>query len=207
MLARVLVEGNIGCGKSTLLRHLAENLDYRVFLEPLEKWQNFKGYNALAECNRKPFENSLAFQMLVGHTLFEREQLATNGKVVVLERSLFSSRNVFARYALERNYINSFQHACLINFLDDRIHRSSFKPNLISYLHASPGVLHDRIKFRGRVEEKNILIEELEHLNVLHDSYLKSSDIPTIIIEQNSSEWENKFICAHEINEFVNRNN
>lgn len=205
MCACVLVEGNIGSGKSTFLRYLENDFNFKVFLEPLDKWLNFNGFNPLAEYYSNPAINSLAFQIFAAQSLFERDQLAANEKVVILERSIQSSRNVFGKYAAEKNYLNSFQHCCLNNYLDDLLARSSLRPDLIIYLRATPEVLFDRIRTRGRIEEQNITIDHLQRLNELHESFLDSCGIPNFIFDQNPSAGNYNYLCAHKIMEIIDK--
>ena len=43
----VAIEGNIGSGKTSLLQHFAGSQDVEVIQEPVHKWRNVQGENAL----------------------------------------------------------------------------------------------------------------------------------------------------------------
>lgn len=95
MSVSILIGGNIGCGKSTLLRLLEKRFNFSVFLEPVDKWQNYHGYNALNEYYSNPHVNS--FQLIAGQKIFGHDELASKKRCSILERSLFSSRDVFTK--------------------------------------------------------------------------------------------------------------
>lgn len=60
--ATIFIEGNIGAGKSTLLNHLAKYNFIKIHQEPVDKWQNFNGFNLLELSYENPEKYASMFQ-------------------------------------------------------------------------------------------------------------------------------------------------
>ena len=86
----VLVEGNIGAGKTTLIRDLADELGFRVFLEPTSK----NPY--LAKFYADPKKYALKLQLWIFRQRFLIYVAAV--KHVLLKGTYFVTRNNFDQY-------------------------------------------------------------------------------------------------------------
>lgn len=102
----LIIEGNIGAGKTTLLGPICEliashrGLDSVVaIVEPVTYWSSEDNLLKRAYENRAAF--GLQLQILVTLNMLENERKAVRmsreGKIVVMNRSLFSTNRVFRR--------------------------------------------------------------------------------------------------------------
>ena len=91
------LEGNVGTGKSTFLQKLKEN-GIDVIFEPVDIWTSIKNDNGktlLEEFYNDQKRYAYTFQSIAFRT---RVQNIENSKVnTVIERSIFTDRNVFAK--------------------------------------------------------------------------------------------------------------
>ncbi|KAK2191224.1 hypothetical protein NP493_55g04000 [Ridgeia piscesae] len=68
----VLVEGNIGSGKTGLLEHFRDAPFTEVIKEPVDRWRNIQGHNALALMYEDPSRWALTLQTYVQLTMLQR---------------------------------------------------------------------------------------------------------------------------------------
>lgn len=167
------VEGNIGAGKSTLLPMLAKQLGYTYLLEPVDSDPEFKELLGKFCANPSCVHARNEFQMYITN---QRADLlcnaAPNGKYLI-ERSLLSDL--------------VFTHACMANYEntpeDAQHHMDSYK-HLISrimdypkidiclYLKTEPMTAFQRMRQRGREEEKKVPFSYIKDLSNYHDAVL-----------------------------------
>lgn len=167
------VEGNIGAGKSTLLPQLAEILGYEYLLEPVDTDGEFKRLLGEFCSNPKCVHARNNFQMYL--TNQRADMLANvdpNGSYII-ERSLLSDL--------------VFTHACMANYEYTpeaaQHHMDSYK-HLISrlldyprintclYLKTDPMVAFQRMRQRGREEEKKVGFTYIKDLSAFHDAVI-----------------------------------
>ena len=95
----ILLEGNIGAGKSTVGSMLKTSGLFDFIEEPVDRWQTGFASNLLEAFYHDMARWSFTFQILAFITRAKtwQEVLArTNHSRVVLERSIFTDRHVFA---------------------------------------------------------------------------------------------------------------
>lgn len=113
----VIVEGNIGAGKTTLVGLVGEYLGSLVgsdsvvtVAEPVTDWSSRDNLLRRYYENRK--EYGLQLQMLATLNMLENERYAVRmsreGKIVVMDRSLFTAVNVFGSLLQKENNISGF---------------------------------------------------------------------------------------------------
>ena len=100
----IIIDGHIGVGKSTLINSLKEEfVDFKVKLEPVEKWTLMK---EMYETKDFSIENYLNVSKQVFQTLIDRD-LNCNVEDVIIERSFLSSEvfiDAFTEYCECENH-------------------------------------------------------------------------------------------------------
>ncbi len=94
------IEGNIACGKTTLMEKFQSYENVNLMIEPLTIWENFNGQNLLKLRyeNRDQYEYS--FQTLANLSRLDQiNQTYKSNKIKFMERSLYSSFEVFVQYS------------------------------------------------------------------------------------------------------------
>lgn len=192
---KVLIEGNIATGKSTFIQILeAENPNWRVILEPLSRWTNVKdapdisssqanGGNLLDLFYSDPKRWAYTFE---SYTLTTRMKDAIRlskdfkgqKEIQFFERSVFSSRYVFASNSYESDLITDVEwdlYKDYSNFLFSSV--SVLRPDAIVYLKADPQISYKRMLKRDRKEESSVSLSYLESLHTKHEEWLNKQSI------------------------------
>lgn len=200
------VEANIAAGKSTYLNNLKRALqstqchlkdfskqDFAFVLEPVHLWGEM-----LNAFYRDPARYALPLQLLVTSTMIaaigeaiERYPLA---RVIICERSLLSSRDVFAKMLHDsgkfgapgepktyETYESIFKLLCG----DTKM----YEPDIFMFIDSDPAECFQRVNKRARIGEDNIDLEYLTNCHRLHANWiegLKSSNKLVIVAEKQS---------------------
>jgi deoxyadenosine/deoxycytidine kinase len=191
----ISIEGNVGAGKSSLLRsiknrlHLENRQDIIILEEPVNEWVRItNGAKNILQClYETPNLYAFAFQTLVAVTTMKAAFKAANEnpgvKVILCERSLLSSRGVFAEALKDDGAMNEMES----KVYDELFHEGSIEwmyPKKIVYLKTSPESCLGRIGIRGRMEEKDIDIDWLWKYQGYHEKALpKEKGRQLLIIE------------------------
>jgi deoxyadenosine/deoxycytidine kinase len=170
------LEGNIGTGKSTFLE-LVERAGLDVIYEPVNEWSSMKnsnGKNLLEEFYGNQSRYAYTFQSIAFRT---RVKNISNSKPeTVVERSIFTDRNVFAKTCYENGMMNDIEWEDYTSWFDWLSESFNIKPNGYIYLQAPPEVSHGRIMERNRSGEETIPFEYLEKLHNKHEEWLKNEE-------------------------------
>jgi deoxyadenosine/deoxycytidine kinase len=191
----ISIEGNIGVGKSTFTTLLQKKiLNSLLVPEPVDCWLNIKETtNVNGETNilqlfysdiqrwAYTFQNmayitrSMLIEDSIKNTLENNNNNNTDKKIkyIFLDRSLGTDRHVFEKMLYDDKKISEIEHQCYnlwCNFYDKYVRTNV--ANKTIYLRCDPSTSFDRIKKRGRSEEKNIDIEYLQKLHDYHESWL-----------------------------------
>ncbi|KAH9498873.1 Thymidine kinase 2, mitochondrial [Bulinus truncatus] len=182
----IAVEGNIGCGKTTLLQHF-ENMSFcEIIPEPLDKWTNVNGYNALGMLYQNPHRWSFAFNMYALWTRVEMHSKPHHPTrpVKMLERSLYSTRYCFVQNDLSSKIMNSFEFGAFDEWFNFVVKTGHAHVDLIVYLRASPENCFDRLRKRSRKEEADVPLDFIKSLHKLYDDWLlrKVSPVPAPVL-------------------------
>lgn len=194
---RVAIEGNIAAGKSTFLNILYdlvekhqtdENLKWYVQPEPLAKWTKSNdekgGKNLLDSFYKEPNRWAYTFeaytfvtrmqQAIDAEKIVQLDQLHENADstapvITFFERSVYSSRLVFAENSFESAYLDTTEWALYCDWSSYLLKTvKQLKLDAIIYLQCDPKVCGERMKIRSRNEEASV---PQEYLNQLHEKY------------------------------------
>lgn len=201
---RVSIEGNIAVGKSTFARLLKSACpDWEVMAEPVSKWQNIESgtsketngspqktvSNLLKMMYQDPQRWAYTFQTYSCMSRLKTQlqpppaHLLNSGgsPVQVYERSVYSDRYIFALNMFELGCINPTEWAVYQDWHSLLVEQFGHQVELegIIYLRAPPSKCMERLRRRGRAEEKEVKLEYLDKLHVQHERWLveKSTEI------------------------------
>lgn len=196
-----VIEGNIGSGKSTLCRMLEVfyNGEAEIIYEPVDEWKsvqnNEDGKNLLQCYYEEQNRWGFSFQLYGLLTRFHDTMKKQQKELRFVERSIFSYKNVFARFLYENKKMNSLEWKMYEQWFD-WLSKDSFevenKPNGFIYLRANPETSYQRMLKRERNEEKCVPIEYLESVNKYHDDWLSEQSLESdILIIDVDKDFEN----------------
>jgi len=203
------VEGNIGCGKTTLLNYFNGISGCEVIAEPVEKWRNIEGYNALGLMYSDPCRWSMAFQTYVQLTMLQNHTRPCDQHVKMMERSIYSAKYCFTDNLFQSGKLPPLEHIILTEWFDWIISSQNIQVDLFVYLRTDPKVLYTRIKERCRHEEEGIPYEYLNSLHNLYEDWLVHKKTPcaaeVLIIDANASVEEMESSYEFHKNKILNR--
>ena len=183
------IEGNVGTGKSTFLQKL-KDLGLDVIFEPVDIWtsiRNDNGKTLLEEFYNDQKRYAYTFQSIAFRT---RVQNIENSKVnTVIERSIFTDRNVFAKTCYENGMMNEIEWNDYTSWFDWLATSFNINPKGYIYLRASPDISYDRIQKRSRSGEETIPFDYLNELHNKHENWLL--DEPNVLILDVNEDFEN----------------
>lgn len=173
------IEGNIGTGKSTFLEKLKEHYkhdDSVCFLdEPTKVWDTIKDQNGVTILE-KYYENqqryAFSFQMMafISRLTGLKEALNNNKySIIIMERSLFTDCNVFAKMLYDDKKIEDIEYTIYKKWYNDFM--NELPPISFIYLRTEPVISLKRVKERNR-EGETIPLEYLENCHKYHDNWL-----------------------------------
>ena len=174
----IFVEGNVGTGKSTFLKNLSNF--FPIILEPVDEWMNMKnqnGLNLLEEFYGNQERNAYLFQSIAFRTRIKNLsefQFGANTpwNIPLVERSIFTDRNVFAKTCFETKKMTEIEWNDYCLWFDWLTKEFKIKPEGYIYLRADPKVSYQRIKARSRGGEETIPFDYLKSLHEKHDEWL-----------------------------------
>jgi deoxyadenosine/deoxycytidine kinase len=186
----ILYEGNIACGKSTIMQKYEDYTNVDLMCEPLKLWENFHGTNLLElrYSNREKFE--FIFQILAYISRFEQmNEVFKNNSIKMLERSLYSSFEVFVEYSNKVMGMNPLEYEMLkyiFGVTKQGILNNITRPDLMVYIKTDSDVCFERMINRNRSAEKTVPFDVIEGLHQAHENWLfneeKAEKIPCPII-------------------------
>lgn len=172
---RILLEGNIGAGKSTVGQALKASGLFDFIEEPVDEWKAGFGSNMLDVFYRDMKRWAFTFQIV---TFVTRKKTwseilpLTDRDRVILERSIFTDRYVFAPLLHRRGAIDDNEWQVYCRLWEFTVAHSDVTPDCILYLRTPAQECLQRIQNRGRGEEAGIALDYLQQLEALHDQWL-----------------------------------
>ena len=166
----VSIEGNVGAGKTSLIRSIQKRLasedrkDIIILEEPVDEWTKVTDGcdNIMHSFYKHPNLHAFAFQTLIAFTtmrsMFEATYNHPDAKVILCERSLFSSAKVFAEALRDEGAMNEVEMEVYRQMVEEE-NIQWMNPMKLIYLETSPEICLERIQARGREEEGKIDIE------------------------------------------------
>jgi deoxyadenosine/deoxycytidine kinase len=187
----VVIEGNIGCGKSEILFHIERNYDCSVVYEPVNEWQCFgsERINYLQKFYENPKKYAFLFQNLAQFTRMQicTKKDSTQKALCFIERGLESVITVFSKVLQEEGLLSWEEYSFLKEQSQayNKIYNTSKIPVL--YIRTDPLNCFERIRQRGRPEERNVSTEYLRKLHSCYDQWLLNNTISPIVIDGNKA--------------------
>ena len=181
------VEGNIGSGKSTFLKKLSA--EFKTVQEPVDEWTkicNENGKNILEEFYEDPQRNAYLFQSIAFRSRIRNISDLKEG--VIIERSIYTDRLVFAEVCKEEGNINDIEWDDYTSWFDFVVKHIGFKPKGFIYLRTDPETSYKRIKKRDRSGESSISLDYLDKLHQRHDKWLMAE--PNVLVLDVTDEFE-----------------
>lgn len=187
----ISLEGNIGAGKSTVGERLRSSGLFDFLEEPLSLWREGFTANLLQRMYADMERWAFTFQIMAFVTRVKTWQeilSRTDHERVVLERSVFTDRHVFAANLHRLGAISDVEWELYCGLWDFLVSNYCVQPDHIIYLRTPTEVCLERIRARGREEEKGITLEYLQQLEELHDRWLLHD--PRAIVLDGTHRWE-----------------
>lgn len=188
--ALVLLEGNIGAGKTTLGKRLADSGRYTFLEEPVRSWKQGFEDDLLSLFYGEPKRWAFSFQLAAFTTRLMQwqEALREPGRLpLVLERSVYCDRHVFARNCYEQGLMTPTEWQLYCRLWDWVCPRQFAETSTIVYVRTPVESCRERILRRGRAEETGIPPSYLSALERLHDDWLLST--PGVVVLDGTLEW------------------
>ena len=201
------VEGNIGSGKSTFLKRLST--EFKVVQEPVDEWSKMKnassGKSILEEFYEDPERNAYLFQSIAFRSRVKTITDIDATDVVIVERSIYTDRMVFAEVSREAGNMNDIEWNDYTEWFDFVVEHIGFKPKGFIYLRTGPEKSHERIIRRDRSGESNITLEYLMRLHQRHDKWLvnESNVLVLDVTEEFESNPEHLERMIQKVRDFV----
>ena len=164
----ILVEGTIGVGKTTIAKQIAQLLNFRPLLEPVDSNPYLERFYKDMKRWAFPMQMELLLKRYSMHKLANFEAISGsqfNG--VVLDRGLPGDR-VFAKLAYLNGNFSELEWGTYDQSYE--IFSNEIRPpNMLLFLDIDPRIAKDRLEGRDRKAEEGIPIEYYEKL---HKGYL-----------------------------------
>jgi len=193
----VLLEGNIGAGKTTVGRTIVASGAWGFIEEPTRAWREDFASNMLELFYRDGRRWAFTFQVCAFITRAKtwHEVLAlTDYNRVVLERSVFCDRYVFAKNCYRTGLLSLAEYQLYCGLWEFLVSHYCVEPDLILYLRTPAEICLQRIKARGRAEESGVTLEYLLQLERLHDEWLLND--PKTLVLDGGRRWSTTEILA-----------
>ena len=145
-----------------------------VTFEPINEWVNISpsGLNLLEEFYKDQSRYAYTFQSIAFRTRVKNLNNLPTNKQNIIERSIFTDRNVFAKTCYETGKMNDIEWADYNSWFDWL--SGHIAPKGYIYLRANPEISYERIRQRNRRGECDITLSYLTELHRKHDNWLIS---------------------------------
>lgn len=162
----VAMAGNIGAGKTTAAKTLSQHFGFELFDEPVVDNRFLADY--YKDMRRWSFTLQLEFLI---KRVQHHELIHQVPKSCIQDRTLYEDPEVFAKYLHGLGHMTN-NELDLYHEYFGRLSQNLHKPDkVICFVVPSTGTLLERIKMRGRAEEKSIAHEFLEGLNGYYTAF------------------------------------
>lgn len=191
----ISIEGNIGTGKTTLMRYIKElysnNCKVIFIEEPLDLWlqlQSNDGENILEKFYKDKSRWSYSFQMHAFITRAQKIMKQDQNKVIIIERSVMTDRNVFAKLLSQTGNISDMEWKLYDEWFSWlTVKFSEILPELYVYIRADTNISYQRMLKRNRKEECAVDFEYIKQVKQKHDDWLLSETIvPVVTVDVNN---------------------
>ena len=180
----ISIEGNIGAGKSTLYEQLRKIYkdDLRIVFvdEPVDEWNTIvdeSGTTILQRYYENQEKYAFSFQIMALGTRLSlmKKALATDCSIIIMERSVITDSNIFAKMLFDDGKINLIEYKIYMKWFIE--YTQDLPPINIIYLKTDPSIVYSRVIKRSRVGEV-IPLDYLVKCHEYHEKWLNSSETP-----------------------------
>lgn len=211
----ISIEGNIGTGKTTFIELIRLTFQEKfpekkvVFLkEPVEQWIQLvdtqTGENILGAFYRDQQRWSYSFQMnafitrmrqiesiLADNNIHSQEDATKRDDfILIMERSIYTDRNVFAALLSESGKISSLEWKLYNEWFYWLVEKCRYcLPTHYFYLNANADTSYMRMLKRNRNEENGVSLEYLRLVEYKHNKWLSTLNVV--------SEWDANIDFEH----------
>lgn len=162
----VALAGNIGAGKTTAAKLISQSFGFELFDEPVIDNRFLKDY--YADMRRWSFTLQLEFLI---RRVEHHELIHSVKKSCVQDRTLYEDPEIFAKYLHGLGHMSNKELDLYYEYFQ-RLSRNISPPDkVICFSVGSVEVLLDRIRTRGRQEERGIQSQFLLGLNGYYTSF------------------------------------
>ena len=204
-------EGGISVGKSTLLSIMEKHFpNYEIVYEPLDTWKSIKdneGKNILDRFYNDMPKYAYAFQStaFLSRVIRMKKALNTKKKIICIERSPYSDKNIFAKNCKNNGTMTDIEHKLYTEWFKWMEKFFDIPQKYFIYLKCNPEIAFKRIKERARPEEDGVTLEYLKTLHELHEKWLGDKD-DSLILDANidfKNDETNFGKLSAQVNEFI----
>lgn len=192
----ISIEGNIGSGKTSLLKSIKE-IGALVFEERVGEWTQVNGENVLDLYYGDTHKYGFMFQLLAASSHLKNVHDARKEKreIVLFERSVNSSENVFAKKMVETGIITSLEYTILCQLYEEIHHLvEGVGQQYFIYLNLPPSVAYERVLKRARPEEEGFTVDFLSELHTKHIEWFGNPEDGTPLFNGVTKMSDNVFI-------------
>jgi deoxyadenosine/deoxycytidine kinase len=171
------VAGNIGVGKTELTRRLSDELGWAAYYEPV--LQNPYLDSFYQNMPRWSFHLQIYF---LSERFKAQAEIAKSPMPFIQDRTIYEDAEIFARTLHDQGSMTDVDYenyASLFHVMVSYLR----KPDLILYLKATPPVLMDRIRKRGRASEQSVAIDYIARLNRAYDDWMRRARAEMEVLE------------------------
>lgn len=162
----VALSGNIGAGKTTAAKMLSQSFGFELFDEPVIDNRFLRDYYA----DMKRWSFTLQLEFLI-RRVEHHELIHSVKKSCVQDRTLYEDPEIFAKYLHGLGHMTDAELDLYYEYFQ-RLSRHIVRPDkVICFEVGSEDVLLERIRTRGRQEEKGIQKQFLRGLNGYYASF------------------------------------
>ncbi|MBU8894865.1 deoxynucleoside kinase [Corallococcus sp. H22C18031201] len=158
--------GNIGAGKTTAAKMLSQSFGFELFDEPVIDNRFLRDYYT----DMKRWSFTLQLEFLI-RRVEHHELIHSVRKSCVQDRTLYEDPEIFAKYLHGLGHLTDSELDLYYEYFQ-RLSRNIVRPDkVICFEVGSVDILLDRIRTRGREEEKGIGRDFLRGLNGYYTSF------------------------------------
>jgi deoxyadenosine/deoxycytidine kinase len=178
------IEGIIGAGKTTLCIELEEkirsfhnsqNMEIKILKEPVDFWREL---GLLDRFYKDQKRWAFTFQLTALVTKCMELMHLDDNTIYIIERSPYTDMKCFAKLCHMSGNIDDMEMDIYKLYYQHFIKQLESKYAIqFIYLKTSSEICMERIKKRNRIEEKDIPIEYLNSLELLHNEWLLNNSI------------------------------
>jgi len=171
---RIDMAGLIGVGKTTCAKKIAKLFDFEFIGEPQLNINSYMG-NILGDFYGDKKKYGFLFQIFLCSERIKQYQNLKPGNNYISDRSVYEDL-IFSHLLMEQGFIERREYLCHKNVIFQMMELVP-KPEKLIYLKCNPETSFERIKMRGREEEKLITLDYIKALSEEYDKFFYDSKI------------------------------